>query len=403
LSAPRPKLLLLSGADAPSLSRDLEKLWERASRASSIADLGRVAAPKEDQPLRAAVVIPDAEELLQRLEVLDGWLRDGVPDHLRAQRGIALGQAQEHPRIGFLFPGQGAPVPTDPGFLSDWLPDAADVYRQATDLHGVEETPPELVQLSVVTASVAGLRALGELGIEAQFGLGHSVGELTALHWADSLDEEACLRVALRRGQVMTEYATAEGAMANIEAGEETFAHLIDGADVTVACFNSPRHRVVSGTTDAVDAVVARAREQTDTRVVRLRVVGAFHSPLMAEAVPVFDRYLAEQSFGRLQRTVYSTITGSELQPVTDLHALLVRQMSEPVRFLEAAREALAGTDLLIEVGPGRMLSGLVSEFSETPTVALRIGHSSPQGLLTAVGAAYAIGVPVRTDRLPDA
>ncbi len=403
MSAPRPRLLLLSGADAPSLSRDLEELWERASKASSLADLGDEPATKDGQPLRAAVVAPDPEELLQRLEVLDGWLHEGVPDRLRAQRGIALGQAQGRPRIGFLFPGQGAPVPTDPGFLSDLLPEAADVYRQAADLQGIEEAPPELVQLSVVTASVAGLRALRELGIEAQFGLGHSVGELTALHWASALDEEALLRIALRRGQVMTEHATAEGAMANIEAGGETFSHLIDGADVTVACFNSPRHRVVSGTTEAVDVVVARAREHADTRVVRLRVVGAFHSPLMAEAVPVFERYLADQSFDRMQRTVYSTITGAELQRVADLPALLVRQMSEPVRFLDAAREAMPETDLLIEVGPGRMLSGLVSEFAETPSVPLRIGHSSPQGLLTAVGAAYAIGAPVRTDRLPDA
>ena len=397
------RLLLFGGADAASLSRELDKVWEGASQVSSIADLAPVPVPQQKQLLRAAVVAPDPEELRQRLDVIAGWLREGVPDRLRAQRGIALGQARERPRIGFLFPGQGAPVPSDAGALADLLPEAPGVYEQAKALQAANEVPPALVQLSVVTASLAGLRALAMLGIEADFGLGHSVGELTALHWAGALDEGAVLRVARRRGEVMTDHATAAGAMANIEADEETFSRIVEGADVTVACFNSPRHRVVSGTSEAVEAVVERARERDGVRVVRLRVVGAFHSPLMRDAVPLFDRYLAEEDFGQLQRPVYSTITGAELEPDADLRPLLVRQMTEPVRFLDAVEDAIEGTDLLLEVGPGRMLSGLVSEFADTPTVPLRVGHSSPQGFLTAVGAAYAVGVPVRADRLPDA
>jgi enediyne polyketide synthase len=189
--------------------------------------------------------------------------------------------------------------------------------------------------------------------------------------------------------------------MANIEADEQAFSAIVDGADVAVACFNSPRHRVISGTTDAVDAVISRAREKDGARVVRLRVVGAFHSPLMRETVPVFERDLGKVAFKSLQRPVYSTVTGTEIKPDDDLQALLVRQMVEPVRFLDAAREAAEEADLLIEVGPGRMLSGLVSEFTDVPAIPLRVGHSSPQGLLTAIGAAHAIGVDVRVDLLP--
>jgi enediyne polyketide synthase len=388
------RLLLLGAADPDSLRRQVEELREAADPASTLPEA------VEDLPLRAAVVAGEGAELGERLDTLAGWLAEDDAEPLRVERGVALGQAQVRPRIGFLFPGQGAPVPADAGYLMDWLPDAAGVFRQAPQLVPGEEVPPHLVQLSVVTASVAGLRALAELGIEAEFGLGHSVGELTALHWAGALDEDSVLRIARRRGEAMTEHATAEGAMANIEAGEETFERIVDGADVTVAAINSPRHRVVSGAADAVDAVVERARNEQGTRVVRLRVVGAFHSPLIADAVPVFEHQLHEESFGRLQRQVYSTITGAELQPVADFRALLADQMTNPVQFLDAAREASHGTELLLEVGPGRMLSALVGEFSEVPTVPLRIGHSSPQGLLTAAGAAWAIGAPVRTDRL---
>lgn len=394
------RLFLLGGEDVDSLSRQLEELWEGASRATSLSELP-TAGPATADPLRAALVAPDPEELAQRIEVITNWLQEGLPKRLRAQRGIALGQAQQSPRIGFLFPGQGAPVPRDPGYLADWAPDAAAVYEHAADLKAADEVPTELVQLSVVTASVAGLRALQALGIEAKWGLGHSVGELTALHWAGAFGEEEVLRTARRRGEVMTKYASAEGSMANIESDEQTFSAVVDGADVSVACVNSPRHRVISGTTDAVEAVVVRAREQDGTRAVRLRVVGAFHSPLMRDTVAVFKRDLAEKDFGPLKRPVFSTVTGAEIKPGEDVRALLVRQMTEPVRFLDAAREAVGLADLLIEVGPGRMLSGLVSEFTDVPAVPLRVGHSSPQGLLTAVGAAHAVGVDVRADLLP--
>jgi enediyne polyketide synthase len=395
------RLLLLGGDDAESLSRQLEELWESATRATSLSELA-AAEPSANDPLRAALAAPDPEELAQRIEVLSSWLQEGPPQRLRAQRGIALGQRLESPRVGFLFPGQGAPVPKDPGFLADWMPDAAAVYEHAADLKAAGEVPAELVQLSVVTASVAGLRALRALGIEAAWALGHSVGEFTALHWAGALGEDEVLRIARRRGEVMTRHASAEGSMANIEADEQTFSAVVDGTDITVACVNSPRHRVISGTTDAVDAVVERAREQEGTRVVRLRVVGAFHSPLMRDTVPIFERELAEEEFGPPLRPVFSTVTGAEIKPEDDVRALLVRQMTEPVRFLDAAREAAGRADLLLEVGPGRMLSGLVSEFVEVPAVPLRIGHSSPQGLLTAVGAAHAVGVDVRADLLPN-
>jgi enediyne polyketide synthase len=394
------RLVLLQAADAASLAAQVDELRSSAERSSSIDAALEALQPAEGQPMRAALVAGDEEELRAGLGVVGDWIAEDAGEALRVERGVALGRAQEQPRIGFLFPGQGAPVPKDSGYLRDWAPEAASIYERTPELGSAEEVPPQLVQLSVVTASLAGLRALAAIGVEAEFGLGHSVGELTAMHWAGALDEEAVLRIARRRGEAMTEHATAEGAMANIEAGEETFSRIVDGAEVTVACVNSPRHRVVSGASEEVDAVVARARDEEGTRVVRLRVVGAFHSPLMEQAVPVFERHLAEENFGRLQRQVYSTITGSELQPVADLRALLVDQMTQPVHFLEATRDAIPGTHLLLEVGSGRMLSGLVSEFSETPTVPLRVGHSSPQGLLTAVGAAFAIGVPVRADRL---
>jgi enediyne polyketide synthase len=392
------RAFLLGASDSKTLAAKLAALRDRAAGAADIAGIPEETESAEGE-LRAAVVAAEPAELTGRIESLRQWLAEGEPQHLRIDRGAALGRAKQRPGIGFLFPGQGAPVTSDGGYLEELLPEAAVPYREAGDL-SAGEVPARLVQLSVVTASVAGLRAMGALGIDADFGVGHSVGELTALHWARAIDEKDVLELARRRGEVMTEHASERGAMANIEAEEQVFSRIVDGAEVTVACFNSPRNRVISGTEEAVDTVVERAREQEGARAFRLRVVGAFHSPLMSEAAPVFERVLAEQAFGSLQRPVFSTISGNRIMEGDDVAELLSRQVTEPVLFMNAVRGAVDGADLMIEVGPGRMLSGLVSEFSPVPAIPIRVGHSSAQGLLTAVGAAWVLGADVQVDRL---
>jgi enediyne polyketide synthase len=395
------RLLLLGAADADGLERELWDLRRTAEGASPSELAQRNRQVAEAGTARAGVVASDADELSERLERLGDWLGAGELEtgNLRVGRGLVLGSAEGTPRVGFLFPGQGAPVLSQPGFLAERFAAVREVYEQAGPLERDGDVPPELVQLATVTASLAGLRALESLGIEADFTVGHSVGELTALHWAGSLDTEAVLRIARARGEAMTKHALAEGAMASVEADAETFERVLDGADVSIACFNSPRHRVVSGTMGAVDAVVARAWEVEGAGATRLHVVGAFHSPLMRDAVPVFERYLAGEELGAPNKAVFSTISGAALEADADLRDLLVHQISEPVRFVEAV-DAAGPAQLLLEVGPGRMLSGLVREFAPAPVLPLRVGHSSPQAFLTAVGAAYAVGATIRPESL---
>ena len=391
------RLLLLDAGDAGRLIERLESLRGGIAMAEGLAQLD--GGQPADGGLRAAVVAADAEELVARVDVLIGWLGEGAPELLRAGRGIALARPSQRPSIGFLFPGQGAPVTSDAGYLEDLLPAAAAPYREAGDL-SAGDVPDELVQLSVVAASVAGLKAMRELGIDANFGIGHSVGELTALHWAGAIDEAGVLELARRRGEIMTEHATEQGAMATVEAEESDFTRIVEDADVTVACLNSPLNRVVSGPKAAVDSVVERAREQDGARALKLGVVGAFHSPLMDDAAPVFERVLAEQRFDDLLRPVFSTISGNRIAEGDDVAELLRRQVTEPVLFLNAVRAAVGDAELLIEVGPGRMLSALVSQFSSVPALPTRVGSSSAQELLTAVGAAWALGADVKVDRI---
>jgi enediyne polyketide synthase len=133
-----------------------------------------------------------------------------------------------------------------------------------------------------------------------------------------------------------------------------------------------------------------------------LPVSHAFHSPLMADAATAFSRYLASEPLVDLSKTkrIVSTVTGTAVEENTDLRRLLTDQITMPVLFARAARQLSGETDLVIEVGPGSILTDIVSQHFDVPAVALNVGGESLRGLLTAVGAAFALGAPVQARAL---
>ena len=251
-----------------------------------------------------------------------------------------------------------------------------------------------VAQPAIVTASMAALNLLHEFGIEAEIAVGHSLGELSALHWAEAFDGDTLLRIAAARGQAMSDLAGDAGAMASLAADQDEVEALLDGEPVAIAGLNARRQTVVSGPVGAIGAVIARARER-GFAAMRLPVSHAFHSPMVAGAVPALAQALAQRPIGQLRRTVVSTVTGARLAADADLRELLLRQVTSPVRFAAAMVEAASGIDLWIEVGPGRVLSGLVPELIPAPVLATEAGGPSLIGLLGAVGAAFALGAPV--------
>lgn len=197
----------------------------------------------------------------------------------------------------------------------------------------------------------------------------------------------------------MAELGAPTGAMASIGAGRREVEWLLNGAEVTIACINSPRQTIISGERAAVAAVVARAQTR-GLNAVNLPVSHAFHSPLVAAAVPVLAGCLAHETFRPLQRAVVSTVTGTLLPVDAQIAPVLCQQVTAPVRFTEAINVAADQVDLWIEVGPGRVLSGLVAEAINAPVVALDAGGPSLAGLLGALGAAFALGASVKPNVL---
>ncbi|TDC42917.1 type I polyketide synthase [Micromonospora sp. KC213] len=340
-----------------------------------------------DLPYRAAVVVAspeDAEHQLRRIaDALDG----GETRMFSPDGRCFLNHTNGTGRVGYLFPGQGSGRGTSGGALRRRFPEVDRVYARAALPTSGDMVATAVAQPRIVTGSMAGLTALTELGLEAAVAVGHSLGELSALHWAGAMDEATLLRVAGVRGRTMAEHS-ASGTMASVAASAEVVTGLISGTPLVVAGYNGPTQTVVAGPVDAVDALCARARKD-GLRANRIAVSHAFHSPLVAPAAAAFAGHLAGERFGAVGRSVVSTVTGDVLAPETDLAALLHRQITDPVLFAQAVEVAAKDIDLFVEVGPGRVLSGLAAEVTDVPAVALDTDDESLGGLLRVAAAAY--------------
>lgn len=392
------ELILLSGQDEAEVQQQVAHLLTLAPRLSraEITDLAlHLTRTLQSGPLRAAIVVSSPAELTRRLERLKVLLTSGLTPSIDVNGGVYIGQGSTPPRIGFLFPGQSSPVHLQGGLLRRRFAFVDDVYTKANLPMASDGKDTKVAQPAIVTASLAALHVLEELGITACLGIGHSLGELTALHWAGAFDEESLLHLATVRGDAMSTLGNPTGTMVSITAPKEVVEELIDGEDVVIAGINAPHQTVVSGDASSIASVVSHAQSK-QLHTTYLKVSHAFHSPLVAAAVQPFADHLADEAFQPLQRAVISTVTGSSIEPDEDLKALLCKQITSPVQFVAAVDHASAETDLLIEVGPGKILSSLANECMHVPTIALDAGGASLKGLLHASGAAFALGAPLK-------
>ncbi|SCG43849.1 type I polyketide synthase [Micromonospora coxensis] len=360
----------------------------------SYAQLGDLAAglyrELGDRPYRAAVVARSPEDAERQLLRVHAALQAGETRLYAADGRAFLGHARGSARVGFLFPGQGTGRGRPAQALRRRFTQADRIVTQAALPTG-DVVATEVAQPRIVTGSVAGLSVLSALGIEADVAVGHSLGELTALHWAGAMDLPSVLRMAATRGRTMAEHGRPDGAMAGIPADPETVRRLLGDDPVVIGGYNSQRQTVVSGPVDAVGRVLERA-EAAGVAGKRLRVSHAFHSPLVAEAAEAFGGYLSGERFHPLDRQVISTVTGAELPADTDLAVLLRNQITDPVLFAQAVALAAKEVDLFVEVGPGRILSDLARTDVTVPAVALDTDDETMASVLRVVAAAYVVG-----------
>lgn len=264
------------------------------------------------------------------------------------------------PPTAILFPGQGSQTAEMRDTVEAVRPDLLDAATEAVgeDPFGRVGDGTGFAQPAIFCASLAGWEALDRpIG---DFMAGHSLGELAALVAADSLTERDGLELVALRGRLMQqagERAGDGGMIALLGSGAADQAHeLAEAHGLSVANDNSPQQIVLSGERIALSGAAAVARER-GLRALELDVTGAFHSPMMASAAPEFEAALARVEIREPRVTVLSAVTA---EPFDDIPARLVEALTQPVRWRETmlALHAL-GAERFIEVGPGRVLTGL--------------------------------------------
>ena len=260
-----------------------------------------------------------------------------------------------------LFPGQGSQTPDMRETVSDARPDLLPLVEQIVgeDPFARAEEGTRFAQPAIFCASLAGWQQLGRP--DGDMMAGHSLGELAALVAAGCLNERDGLELVALRGKLMQESgerAGDGGMIALLGAGAaDHAAELAEGHGLAVANDNSPQQVVLSGDRGAFADASAAAKE-LGLRPMELPVTGAFHSPMMAEAVPEFEAALARVEVATPRVTVLSAVTAA---PFEDVRAQLAQALTMPVRWREtllAMRER--GGERFVEVGPGRVLTGLV-------------------------------------------
>jgi [acyl-carrier-protein] S-malonyltransferase len=278
-------------------------------------------------------------------------------------------------KIAFCFPGQGSIEAGMGRDFAEAVPAAMDVFRRGSAATGLdlerlcfhadaEELVDTAVQQSALVAtSLAVLAALQERGIKADFVIGHSVGEFAALAAAEAMTLEEAMTLVRERGLAMAEAAERNpGSMAAIlglaDDVVEGLCRRILG--VWPANYNCPGQIVVSGENPAVDECIELAQEAGARRTVKLKVSGAFHSPLVARAADRLRPAIERVKFEDPVAPFMSTVT-ARLESAQRMAPLLVDQLTAPVRFTQAASELMReGVKTFVEVGPGNVLSGLV-------------------------------------------
>ena len=307
-------------------------------------------------------------------------------------------------KTAFVFPGQGAQYAGMGREVSEKFPVARCVFEEADAALGLPlsrlcfEGPEEGLKLTentqpaILATSIALFRILEERGIRPDFVAGHSLGEYSALVAAGALELSDAVSLVRRRGRYMQEAVpVGEGAMAallglDLPVVQSVCERAAQGQIVSPANLNSPGQIVIAGNRDAVERAVPLAKEAGAKRAILLQVSAPFHCALLKPAEDRLALDLEKTSFAELRCSLVTNVDAEPTRNAEEARSALKRQVSRPVRWEESVRRLLdEGVRTFVEVGPGKVLLGLIKSIDNSVTMLNVEDEKSVENTLSAL------------------
>ncbi len=422
------------------LREDINKL-EIEAQSMSYSDLTDLAAHQASvasatMPFRAVVIASQPKELIKKLEVLKEMTRK-MPGDGKFSKDVSnsvwLSNKTHPPRLGFVFPGQGSQRLNMSRVLTQRFRWARKMTSQADSLLSRKykfkisdhifknleraETPEVVDQWNLVLrdtrtaqpgiclASSLWAKRLEDLGLIPDVVCGHSLGEVTALHWAGSYDFKTMIELSALRGQLMHSEGESAGTMLSLACDKKMTGQLIEETqlNIEIANINSPKQTVVSGSVDDIEKLLSHASGKGIT-CHPLKVSNAFHSQFVKQASDAFYKEISLNSKNvNVNKKFISSVENSEFDGKTDIRKYLADQIVSPVDFISLTEKLHDQCDLIIEVGPGSVLSALVKSQGDKDSVQVFAVESEAEkefDSLKAIAGFFAMGGDLRLDRL---
>jgi enediyne polyketide synthase len=389
------ELMIITAESQEELVTQVNQLREEVAGISiaELADLSyhltkQIVAKKGK--MRVAIVTNHPDQLAEQLQILSEVLLSNFPSignqYVNKEKQIWLSNQVSKHRVGFLYPGQGSqkinmaltlleryPWAREiANSLWELLPEGKEMmFRQLekainqTDINNWEQQlrQTEIAQPTICLASVLWTKFLANLGITADLTAGHSLGELTAFYAAGGYNEKTLFQLAITRGKAMATPPDVTGTMLSLRCDQSEAHRILNHVSgyAIVANLNSPIQTVISGEKSTIDQAIKIA-EDRQILAIQLPVSNAFHSEMVKNAADIIRDNKHLFNIDSLSIPVISGVDGKIIQNNEQKPDHFADQVLNQVDFISTVKTLQEQCDLLLEVGPGRILTGLVEE-----------------------------------------